>query len=61
MADDKVDVIIAFDPENRDREGKKESLDPAEAHGLVYTGRARYADEEKGNKKSGAEGDKKTL
>jgi hypothetical protein len=60
MADDKVDVIIAFDPENREREGKKESLDAAEAHNLVYAGRARYADEDKG-RGSSKKSEPKTL
>lgn len=51
MAEDTVKVVIAFDPFDRDREGKTESLEPSEAHSLVATGRARYADAEKASKK----------
>lgn len=44
MADEKVKVVIAFDPEDRSREGQTVELDPAEAHNLVYNGRAAYAE-----------------
>jgi hypothetical protein len=56
MADDKIKVIIAFDPADRTREGKTEELSAAEAHNLVSTGRARYADAEPGKGKSGGGG-----
>lgn len=48
MADDekKIDVIIALDPENPGRQGKKESLPASEAYNLIQTGRARAADGE---------------
>jgi hypothetical protein len=46
MADDKIKVVIAFDPNNREREGKTEEMSPAEAHSMVHTGRARYFDAE---------------
>lgn len=45
MADngeDKLDVIIAFDPEDPKRQDKKESLPAAEAWNLVNAGRARW-------------------
>lgn len=51
--EDKVKVVIAFDPQDPSRQGKTESLPPAEAHSLVATGRAQYV-EEGGSKKSGA-------
>lgn len=54
MAEDTVKVIIAFDPNNRDREGKTESLPAAEAHSLVYNGRARYADGDESKAKKDA-------
>jgi hypothetical protein len=50
--EEQVKVIIAFDPFDREREGKTESLPAAEAHSLVNTGRARYADGEKAGKGS---------
>ncbi len=54
MADeDKVEVIITFDPENPKRNETKESLPAAEAYSLVNTGRARLASDEKATKKSG--------
>ncbi len=52
MADeDKVDVIITFDPENPKRNETKESLPAAEAYSLVNTGRARLAADDKGTAK----------
>jgi hypothetical protein len=44
MADNdaKLDVIIAFDPEDPKRQDKKESLPAAEAWSLVNAGRARW-------------------
>lgn len=54
MADDTVKVIIAFDPNDRSREGKTESLPAGEAHSLVYNGRARYAADEKDTPKKDA-------
>lgn len=50
--DDKIDVIITFDPENPKRNETKESLPAAEAYELINTGRARRADEEKASKKA---------
>jgi hypothetical protein len=56
MAEDKVKVIIAFDPNDRGREGKTEELQASEAHNLVSTGRARYADAETGSGKGKSSG-----
>jgi len=47
MANDTVKVRIAFDPEDRSREGQEIELDSAEAHSLVWNGRAAYVDEDK--------------
>jgi hypothetical protein len=41
-----VTVVIAFDPADPGRQGSTVALAPAEAHGLVATGRARYASDE---------------
>lgn len=51
MADeDKVDVIITFDPENPKRNETTESLERAEAYKLIDTGRARLAEKSTGKK-----------
>lgn len=60
MADDekKIDVIIALDPENPSRQGKKESLPASEAYNLIQTGRARAADGEGEGEKATKKSDK---
>lgn len=51
--EEKVKVVIAFDPENPERQDKTESLPASEAYNLVQTGRARLAEESSGKKSDG--------
>lgn len=51
MADDgKIDVVIAFDPDNPKRQDKTESLPADEAMALIQGGRARLAEKSGGKK-----------
>lgn len=48
--DDKIDVIITFDPENPKRNETTESLPRGEALKLLDTGRARLPEKSAGKK-----------
>ena len=51
MADEeKLDVVIAFDPEDPKRHDKTESLPASEAYALVNAGRARWPEAKSGSK-----------
>jgi hypothetical protein len=45
MAEETVDVVIAYDANDLSNNGKTRALPAAEAKELVREGRARYADE----------------